>query len=448
MPARGSGDLRGSIATRKGASLARRFFVFLGPGYLVATGYMDPGNWATALAAGSRYGCALLFAAVLSSLIAIVLQALSARLGLASGLDLAQACRARFSKPAAIALWLVAEAAIAATDLAEIIGTAIGLQLLFGMPLAVGIAITLLDTFVVLAFERAGFRKIELFVVSLLGLIAFSFTAQLAMAHVDLSQVARGLVPTRQLLDDPRMLYLGLGIVGATVMPHNLFLHSSIVLTRAVGASPAEKREAIGFALIDSAVALFFALLVNGAILVLAASVFYTSGHVEVTELAEAHLKLLALYRPAARVRREDVDLLVAPAVPASTWAFLDAVGTRRAGEASAIASALLATGTALPIVVTQLHRRLRQLLGIRDRLAHGAAPGDMVRLLRLHPYRAETLARQAMHWDIPALEAALDALLEVDLASKGLSSDARRGAAPMTGPLALGLWLAERVAA
>ena len=166
------------------------------------------------------------------------------------------------------------------------------------------------------------------------------------------------------------------------------------------------------------------------------------------TELAEAHLKLLALYRPAARVRREDVDLLVAPTVPASTWAFLDAVGTRRAGEASAIASALLATGTALPIVVTQLHRRLRQLLGIRDRLAHGAAPGDMVRLLRLHPYRAETLARQAMHWDIPALEAALDALLEVDLASKGLSSDARRGAAPMTGPLALGLWLAERVAA
>jgi manganese transport protein len=288
-PARGSGDLRASISTRRGAPLARRFFVFLGPGYLVATGYMDPGNWATALAAGSRYGYELLFAAVLSSLMAIVLQALSARLGLASGLDLAQTCRACFSKPAAIALWLVAEAAIAATDLAEIIGTAIGLQLLFGMPLAVGIAVTLLDTFVVLAFERAGFRKIELFVVSLLGLIAFSFTAQLAMAHVDFGQVARGLVPTRRLLDDPRMLYLGLGIVGATVMPHNLFLHSSIVLTRAVGASPAEKREAIGFALIDSAIALFFALLVNGAILVLAASVFYASGHVEVTELAEAH---------------------------------------------------------------------------------------------------------------------------------------------------------------
>jgi manganese transport protein len=287
--AREIGDLRGSVPTRKGASLARRFFVFLGPGYLVATGYMDPGNWATALAGGSQFGNALLFVAVLSSLMAIVLQALSARLGLASGLDLAQACRARFAKPAPIALWLVAEAAIAATDLAEIIGTAIGLQLLFGMPLAVGIVVTLLDTFVVLAFERAGFRKIELFVVSLLGLIAFSFTAQLAMAHVDFASVARGLVPTRQFFDDPRMLYLGLGILGATVMPHNLFLHSSIVLTRAVGASMAEKREAISFAVLDSTIALCFALLVNGAILVLAASVFYASGHVEVAELAEAH---------------------------------------------------------------------------------------------------------------------------------------------------------------
>ncbi|HXQ96087.1 MAG TPA: hypothetical protein VN800_04115 [Candidatus Acidoferrales bacterium] len=166
------------------------------------------------------------------------------------------------------------------------------------------------------------------------------------------------------------------------------------------------------------------------------------------TELAETHLQLLALYRPGARVRREDVDLLVAPTVPPSTWAFLDAVGMRRAGEASRLASALLASGAALPVVVTQLHRRFRQLLEIRDRLARGAAPGDMVRLLKLHPYRAETLARQAMLWDLPALEAALDALLEVDLASKGLSGDGRRGAGPMTGPLALGLWLAERVAA
>jgi manganese transport protein len=280
---------RASIATPSGASLLRRLFVFLGPGYLVATGYMDPGNWATALAGGSKYGYALLFFAVVSSLMAIVLQALAARLGLASGYDLAQICRARFSKPIVIALWLVAETGIAATDLAEVIGTAIGLQLLFGLPLAVGVLVTLLDTFLVLAFERWGFRKIELFVVALFGLIALSFTAELAMAHVDFSELARGLLPTKQMLSDPQMLYLGLAILGATVMPHNLFLHSSIVLTRAVGATDAQKREAIVFAAIDSTVALFFALLVNGAILALAAAAFYASGHREVAELGEAH---------------------------------------------------------------------------------------------------------------------------------------------------------------
>ncbi len=289
------------IAAPLGASAWRRLFVFLGPGYLVATGYMDPGNWATALAGGSKYGTALLFTAVLASLMAIVLQGLSARLGLASGLDLAQACRARFSKPFVIALWLLAEVGIAATDLAEIVGSAIGLQLLFGLPLALGVVVTLLDVFVVLAFERAGFRKIELFVVMLLGVIAFSFTAQLIMAHPDFAQIARGLVPTRQILDDPQMLYISLGILGATVMPHNLFLHSAIVQTRAVGPSAAEKREAIAFASIDSAIALIFALLVNGAILVLAASVFFTSGHTEVAELSEAH-RLIAplLGAPAA----------------------------------------------------------------------------------------------------------------------------------------------------
>ncbi len=287
--AREPGELRGSIKTPAGATLLQRLFVFVGPGYLVATGYMDPGNWATALAGGSKYGTALLFVAVLSSLMAIVLQALAARLGLGAGLDLAQACRAQFSRPTAVALWLIAEAAILATDLAEIIGTAIGLQLLFGLPIAAGIVITLLDTFLVLAFERAGFRKIELFVVALLGLIALSFTAQLAMAHVNFGDVARGLLPTKQFFADPQMLYIGLGIIGATVMPHNLFLHSYIVQTRAVGASSDEKREAISFAVIDSSVALFFALIVNGAILVLAASVFFASGHRDVAELGEAY---------------------------------------------------------------------------------------------------------------------------------------------------------------
>ncbi len=282
-------ELRRSVAVPEGGRLLKRLFVFLGPGYLVATGYMDPGNWATALAGGSKFGTALLFVAVLSSLMAIVLQSLSARLGVGANLDLAQACRAHTPLPVAAGLWLLAEAGIFATDLAEVIGTAIGLQLLFGLPLAMGIVVTALDTFLVLAFERLGFRKIELFVVAMLGLIGFSFAAQLALARPDLAEVARGLAPTRQFFTDPEMLYLGLGILGATVMPHNLFLHSFVVQTRAVGVSTRHKHEAIRFAVIDSGLALFFALLVNGAILVLAAAVFHTRGHTEVAELGEAH---------------------------------------------------------------------------------------------------------------------------------------------------------------
>jgi manganese transport protein len=285
----GSGDLRASIQVPTGGKFFRRLFIFLGPGYLVATGYMDPGNWATALAGGSKFGTALLFVAVLSSLMAIVLQSLAARLGLGSGFDLAQACRERFPPSIVFALWILAEAGIFATDLAEVIGTAIGLQLLFKLPLTIGVVVTLLDTFLVLAFERAGFRKIELFVVALLGIIAFSFTAQLVMAHPDMAEVARGLVPTSQFVTNPEMLYLGLGILGATVMPHNLFLHSYVVQTRAVGSSLEDKLEAIRFAVVDSTLALLFALLINGAILVLAAAAFHTTGHTEVAELGEAY---------------------------------------------------------------------------------------------------------------------------------------------------------------
>ncbi|RTL85129.1 MAG: divalent metal cation transporter [Hyphomicrobiales bacterium] len=284
-----SGELRRSVAVPAGGKLVNRIFVFLGPGYLVATGYMDPGNWATALAGGSKFGTALLFVAVLSSLMAIVLQSLSARLGVGAGLDLAQACRAHTPFPVAVFLWLLAEAGIFATDLAEVIGTAIGLELLFGLPLALGIVATALDAFLVLAFERLGFRKIELFVVSMLGLIGFCFAAELVMARPDMAAVARGLVPTSRFLADPEMLYLGLGILGATVMPHNLFLHSFVVQTRAVGVSARQKREAIRFAVLDSSLALFFALLVNGAILVLAAAVFHTRGLDQVAELGEAH---------------------------------------------------------------------------------------------------------------------------------------------------------------
>ncbi|MFZ3180025.1 MAG: Nramp family divalent metal transporter [Methylocystis silviterrae] len=288
-PAPQRGDMRRSVHVPEGGRFLRRLFVFLGPGYLVATGYMDPGNWATALAGGSKFGTALLFVAVLSSLMAIVLQSLAARLGVGAELDLAQACRRHYPFPAAVGLWLLAEVGIFATDLAEVIGTAIGLQLLFGLPLAVGILITVLDTFLVLALERAGFRKIELFVVAMLALIAFSFLAQLIMAHPDLAQVAQGLVPTRRFFTDPEMLYIGLGILGATVMPHNLFLHSFVVQTRAIAEPLDKKREAIRFAVIDSTLALFLALFVNGAILVLAAAVFHATGHTEVAELGEAY---------------------------------------------------------------------------------------------------------------------------------------------------------------
>lgn len=287
------GDMRRSVSVPSDSAGLRRLFIFLGPGYLVATGYMDPGNWATALAGGSKFGTALLFVAVLSSLMAIVLQSLTARLGLGAGLDLASACRARFPRRVTFVLWLLAEAGILATDLAEVIGTAIGLQLLFGLPLAAGVVVTLLDTFLVLAFERAGFRMIELFVVAMLGVIALSFGAQLALAEPSLTEIAEGLVPTRAFFENPEMLYIGLGILGATVMPHNLFLHSYIVQTRAVGASLAEKREAIDFAVVDSTLALMIALVINGSILVLAAAPFHAAGHTEVAELGEAY-RLLA----------------------------------------------------------------------------------------------------------------------------------------------------------
>jgi manganese transport protein len=280
---------QGSVQVPRGGSLFRRFFAFAGPGYLVATGYMDPGNWATALAGGSQFGTALLYVAVLSSLMAMVLQALSARLAFATGRDLAQVCRANFARPVSIFFWLVGEGAIIATDLAEVIGTSIGLQLLFGLPLALGVAFTALDVFLVLAFERFGFRKLEAFVVSLLIVIASCFFVELLLARPDMAEVARGLVPSKSLVTNPQMLYIALGILGATVMPHNLFLHSAIVQTRAIGPSEDDKRQAIRLSIADSTIALCFALIINAAILILAAAAFHAHGHVEVAELQQAY---------------------------------------------------------------------------------------------------------------------------------------------------------------
>jgi manganese transport protein len=267
----------------------RKLLAFLGPGYLVAVGYMDPGNWATSLAGGSRFGYTLLFVALLSNIMAIILQALCARLAVGTGRDLAQACRDAFPKPVAYGLWFLAEIAIIATDLAEVIGTAIGLYLLFGIPLGLGVVITAIDVFLILYLQSKGFRWIEAFVIALLGVIAGCFLAQIILADPSWGGVLAGFWPSPEIVTNPDMLYLALGIIGATVMPHNLYLHSGIVQTRAYGTTIPEKREAIKYATIDSTIALMFALTINASILILAAAAFHASGNTAVEELDAAH---------------------------------------------------------------------------------------------------------------------------------------------------------------
>lgn len=281
-------DVFRSVAVTPGMSSWRKFLTFLGPGYLVAVGYMDPGNWATSLAGGAQFGYTLLVVALVSNIMAVILQSLCARLAVATGRDLAQACRDAYPAYMAFPLWLLAELAICATDLAEVIGTAIGLNLLFGIPLEIGVLITGLDVFIILWLQTKGFRWIEAFIITLLGVIAVCFAVQIAMANPDWSEVIKGFAPTTQIVTDPNMLYIALGIIGATVMPHNLYLHSGIVQTRAYGESVPEKRQALTYATIDSTVALTFALAINAAILILAAATFHKAGHTEVAELGKA----------------------------------------------------------------------------------------------------------------------------------------------------------------
>src|SRR5947208_1099596 len=288
-------EVFGSIATRPQGPLWRKLLAFLGPGYLVAVGYMDPGNWATSLAGGSKFGYALLSIALLSNLMAILLQSLCARLGIGAGRDLAQACRDAFPRPVSWSLWLAAEIAICATDLAEVIGTAIGLNLLFGVPLEIGVILTALDVFLILWLQNLGFRWIEAFIVTLLGVIAICFTIQIALADPDWGAVIRGFAPTTDIVTNPEMLYLSLGILGATVMPHNLYLHSGVVQTRRFGNTVPEKREAIKLATLDSTIALMFALLINASILILAAATFNKTGKTDVAELGEVHSFLAPL---------------------------------------------------------------------------------------------------------------------------------------------------------
>jgi manganese transport protein len=276
-----------------GASWLRKVLAFAGPGYLVAVGYMDPGNWATDIGGGSKFGYALLSVIVLSNFMAMLLQALSAKLGIATGRDLAQACRENYSRRTSFVLWVLCEIAIAACDLAEVLGSAVALKLLFGLPLLAGVLITALDVLIVLALQGRGFRLIEAFVVTLIASIAACFAYEIFFAQPLWREAANGLIPSAEILRNREMLYIAIGILGATVMPHNLYLHSSIVQTRAFGTSVRDRREALRYAVLDSTIALGFALFVNAAILILGAAAFHTRGLHDVAEISDAY-KLLS----------------------------------------------------------------------------------------------------------------------------------------------------------
>jgi len=281
-----------TIPITPGLSWFRKVLAFAGPGYLVAVGYMDPGNWATDIGGGSKFGYTLLSVILLSNLMAMLLQGLSAKLGIVTGRDLAQACRESYPRPVSFALWVICEVAIAACDLAEVLGSAVALKLLFGLPLMAGVLITALDVLIVLALQGRGFRLIEAFVITLIASIAVCFAYEIFFAQPLWKEAAQGFLPRLEILKNREMLYIAIGILGATVMPHNLYLHSSIVQTRAFSTDTSGKREALRFAVFDSTLALTFALFVNAAILILGAAAFHTRGLHDVAEISDAY-KLL-----------------------------------------------------------------------------------------------------------------------------------------------------------
>jgi manganese transport protein len=282
-------EVHRSILVPSNASFWRKMLAFAGPGFLVAVGYMDPGNWATDLSGGAQFGYTLLSVILISNLMAILLQHLCVKLGVVTGRDLAQACRDHYSRPIVLFLWVLCELAIAACDLAEVVGSAIGLQLLFGIPLVWGCIITCLDVLAVLYLQNKGFRYVEALVITLIAIIGTCFAAELFFAEPSLTGVMLGFVPRAEILKDPNMLYVSIGILGATVMPHNLYLHSSIVQTRNFERTPEGKREAIKYATFDSSFALMFALFINAGILILSAAAFHWSGHQDVAEIQDAY---------------------------------------------------------------------------------------------------------------------------------------------------------------
>jgi manganese transport protein len=284
-----------SVAVPNAGGFLRKLFAFMGPGYLVAVGYMDPGNWATSLAGGSAFGYTLLAVALTSSLMAILLQALCVRIGVSTGRDLAQLCRERFPKVVAYPLWLFAEIAICATDLAELIGTAIALELLFGIPLLYGVFLTALDAFLILWLQNKGVRWLEALIFGFIVLIVGCFGIQIVLSDPDWAAVLNGYIPAVSIVTNQTQLYIAMGILGATVMPHNLYLHTAVVQSRSWNLDDPGKREAIKFATIDSSLALTLALLINSAILITAAATFHASGNTEVAEIGEAYQLLTPL---------------------------------------------------------------------------------------------------------------------------------------------------------
>jgi len=289
-------EVHSSLPVPHSSAFLRKMLAFAGPGFLVSVGYMDPGNWATDLAGGSRYNYTLLSVVMLSNLMAILLQSLAVKLGVVTGRDLAQACRDHFSRPVSFVLWVLCEIAIAACDLAEVIGSAIALNLLFGIPLIWGVCLTALDVLIILFLQQKGFRFIEALVITLIGTIGVCFGLEILFAQPSWLGIAKGfLVPSSQIVRDPGMLYIAIGILGATVMPHNLYLHSAIVQTRNFARTSEGKREAIRFCTIDSTFALSLALFVNAAILIVSAATFYRNGLTQVAEIHEAYKLLTPL---------------------------------------------------------------------------------------------------------------------------------------------------------
>ncbi|USL95855.1 Nramp family divalent metal transporter [Riemerella anatipestifer] len=278
-----------SIEVPKDAGFWKKFLAFVGPGLMVAVGYMDPGNWATGIAGGAKFGYTLLSVILISNLFAMLLQHLSLKLGIVAERDLAQACRDSYSRPVNFLLWIFAEIAIAATDLAEVIGAAIALNLLFGLPLTVGIAITVIDVFIILILQAKGFRWLESVVGGLIAIIFFCFLYEIVVSNPEWFPILKGLVPQKEIVFNPSMLYIAIGILGATVMPHNLYLHSSIVQTRNYSRDDKGKREAIKFATLDSNISLLLAFLINAAILIISSAAFHHTGYQDVADITDAH---------------------------------------------------------------------------------------------------------------------------------------------------------------